>query len=70
MNTVCEYGGVTGIYWGELYGGNVGVGRVRDKMSKMKGCGACEREWWRNNGLNFDSNKLGGLVFFYFFVLT
>ena len=44
MKTVCVYGGVTGIYSGELYGGNVGAGRVRGKMSKMKGCGACERE--------------------------
>ena len=23
-----------------------------------------EREWWRNNGLNFNRNKLRGLVFF------
>ena len=47
MDTVCECGSVTGIYLKELYGGNVGAGRVRGKMSKMKGCSACEREWWR-----------------------
>ena len=37
-------------------------GRVRGKMLRMKGC-AYEREWWRDNGLNFNENKLRGLVF-------
>ena len=39
-------------------------------MSKMKGCGACERERWSNKGLNFDRDKLRGLVFFYFIEFT
>ena len=38
-------------------------GRVRGKMLRMKGCGSYEREWWRDNGLNFNENKLRGLVF-------
>ena len=48
----------------------MGVGRVRGKMSKTKGCGAYEREWWRNNGLNFDRNKLKGLVFYFIFLYS
>ena len=48
----------------------MGGGRVRGKMSKMKGCGAYEREWWRNNGLIFDRNKLKGLEFYFYFVFT